>query len=273
MTSRRLAAAVSICLKCSWPLLFASFLSEPSAQTETSSVLKESVTAEISGFKFRVLFENGDLEKETKRIIHDDFRTVYGHLPMYEVRIPNTRRTFQIDGRAVPVTKIIDFVGGHRDRPNQLENQFGRIVTVEEIDYLVVPVALSDAYKKALAFIEKNRTVYTKLQAFEKFMNNLKPGAVPAWEDLFYLHAKNDPGWSKDVKENDLQQFASKHGEWSYQLPSLFSFQKGLSGGSSLDNEFIAHLRIFNTKGKFPPSIPLIYHEGRWKLLLIIPGT
>lgn len=254
-------------------LLFASFLSESSAETETSLVLKESVTAEISGFKFRVLFEDDDLEKETQQIILDDFRSVYGHLPMYRARIPHKRKSFEIDGRTVTVIKIIDFVGGHGDSPKELENRFGFIVTITDIDYLVIPVELTDAYKKALAFIEKNRAAYAKLQEFEKFMNELKPGAVPAWDDLFYMLPQDAQKWSQEVKEKGRQDIASKHGEWRYEIPSLFSFRKGLPGGSLLDNDLIAHLRIFEADGDWVQKMPFIFHEGRWKMLLIIPGT
>lgn len=263
----------SICLKCSCLLLFASFLSEPSAETETRSVLKESVTTQISGFKFRVLFEDQNLDQETRRVVLDDLREVFGHLPMYEARIPNKPSSFKLHGRTVAVTKMIDFVGGHRARPKELQDRFGFIVTIADIDYLVIPTALSDAYKKALAFIEKNHAAYTELQNFEKFMNNLKPDAIPDWDNLFYVLPKDAHEWTEKVKEGDRKLIAEKCGNWRYHISSLFNFRQGCMDIPSVDKELLSSLWIFKTTGKFFHKIPIIFHKGRWKMLLIVPDA
>lgn len=217
-----------------------------------------------------IVFEDQSYPESMKRMLLDDYNFVLvGLVP--QGRYPETtQRSISESGRTLHVAEGIHF-SGRKKRPDGFEDMFGVLgVSSNNEEFLVIPRKLSDGYKSAFEIKDKHQKAFNELDEFIVFMNNLESASIPPVKDLFYLD-DNTVKYSDDVDTAKVREFRDAYQPFRYSLSSILDVR---IGEGDYEGKLMATLFVYEKNGnKRIGEHALIYDDGRWKILVIIPGT
>jgi hypothetical protein len=225
---------------------------------------------ENGGFDLPIVFEDQNFSESMKRMLLDDYNSVLVGLVPQGRHLKTTQRSISDSGRTLNVAEGINF-SGRKKRPNGFEDMFGVLgVSSNNEEFLVIPKKLSDGYKSAFEIKYKHPKAFNELDEFIVFMNSLETASIPPVKILFYLD-NNTVGYSDDVNAAKAFDFREAYQSFRYSLSSILDVR---IGEGHYEGKLMATLFVYEKNGnKRIGEHSLIYDDGHWKILVLIPGT
>lgn len=237
--------------------------------------------SEGQGIRFRdaeraipVVFEDESLSQEARTAILDDCRLLLCHLCAGDRRELSAKRTVVVGGLTLRVSKALVYTKGRQKLPNGYGAEYGILgVTQDGEEHFLVPTRLSDAYRTALRLREEQPNVFSQLEEFVRFMNNLNRAelaTMPGAGEVMYLHG-DAAKYRDEAARMTASKFVREFGKQRYGVPSMLDVKKGTG---DLMDMLVTKMRVMDaTTLETVDELPLVYQAGRWKILITIPGT
>ncbi|HHX98235.1 MAG TPA: hypothetical protein P5169_04315 [Kiritimatiellia bacterium] len=220
-----------------------------------------------------VVFEDTSLTQLEQRCILQDYQVLIGHLEIEGSRQIGKERQTTLEQKAGNLfpSRVLVHKKGRKKLPDGYENDFGLIATGEGgAEHLVIPRRLSAAYRQAFRLRDENKDAFSRLSKFIQFMNHLESEAMPSMDALLYLHGRAKEYRDK-LQEKTAEDFIRDYGKYTYAMPSILTVVKGKG---ELQNALTTEMPIVDKEtGSRIGELPLVYHDERWKIVIIIPDT
>ena len=249
--------------------------SEVVAQQKITSLVNErggeTVIPQIifrsGNLEFSLLFGD-NVEFEIQKLITEDILLLYGHLDIHLKNLDNST-SFLVGKSLVGSKQKIDFLGPGRYLPSEVRELFGYVAELNDKRYIIISDELVQAYRDAKIFSQKHRSAFDNLSQFLDMMNDLENADIPKLNEIFYFDESAAQYKEKFIKE---------YGGLRYKKPSIFDTKEGHSFSKSFFKKYgsklITKVYVFDDSGTLKDgSPPFIYDNGKWKLLIYIPGT
>lgn len=223
-----------------------------------------------------VYFEE-EISHELKQLIIDDLALVLQHNKSLEIKkVTHKYKTLQ--GTKIHKGSYLKYKGA-KILPNKINEEFGKIVKKNGKDYLLITKEIVGKYKAIYQQLDYYRGLHQEIKEFVAFMNdieNIDEKDIPAIRDFIYFIGFDDE-YVKEVfnKNNEKEQKArmvKNHRNRYYFVPSMIAFSDWGEHFEKLKNKMIVELNC-EYEGKIRDGCGLVKDRGKWKLLLIMPGT
>ncbi len=232
-------------------------------------------TLKLGSKTLPLVFEDGDYTEELRKVIIADMNLIFAHVEDYQFLKLHKPVWFVIGGRKVEAIEHIHLKSPGVFRPETYKAaKSGLVVRLDGKRHLVVSRELLKAYRKALEFKKKNVKMFAQL---EKFIETFNRHGLPALkgdelDDYFWFH-KSTLRYLEGRRKNPnkfLKQFKS----WKLTRLSLLNIEMLSESlpGEELDM-FVAVICQLDDKGVPYNETGLVYHDGRWKIPMVDPGT
>jgi hypothetical protein len=221
------------------------------------------------------LFFPQQLDQKLKQVIAEDLSIIYGDIESFDILKVDPALIVTSEGREYVLAKYIDFRGRGRYFPDEIkdiyiyENASGKQVFVSD--------ETVEAYQIAESRRNAAPEVYGDLEDFLHMMNNLDEVSIQNPEERFYLYGEAQRYEKQMLETLTPKSFQNAYGRNRYRTPSLLEIKRGNEFDSllqDLGNKFVAKVYVYDQANRISDgSPPFVYHEGKWKLLIVIPGT
>jgi hypothetical protein len=220
------------------------------------------------GLNLPFMFEDGTLSLEEKKEIFKDYKRILNHLSP-KMRRSIKKRSLKKDSN-IKLEEALVFKGKYKKIPDGYENLYGIIgKNAAGIEYLIIPHELSDAYKTVIKLKISKKEVFDQLEDFIHFMNNLETREIPKLSDLLYL-SKSADTLREDLASMTVESFRNGYGKYQYKMGSLFNFQ---GKNDDFKGQITSKMIVLHLNGDFVDEFPVVYDNGKWKIVIFIPGV
>jgi hypothetical protein len=217
------------------------------------------------GLELPVIFTDGVSDTELRQLIMKDINLVYGHLTDHESLLPIYKNRLRIEGRDVSPIAQLNFVGIGRYFPKELNALMGIIVDLGG-QKMVVPPELANIYAASEIKLKKYPQAFNQMEVFIERLNRLSEEAASP-RDLFFLHPSAKE-FAPALQEMSQEQIVEGFGNCKYRRPSVIEIKEMDESIPELKGALVAPIYRVITGGISDTSTPLVFHEGRWKLMI-----
>lgn len=229
------------------------------------------------GIDMPVVFEDPYLSDMAKEVILEDYRLIFGHLEASGRWSLRNNIEAKVDGRRFIISEGIMFLGDYKVEPDGFEEEL-MLIGVEQgtqSEYLFIPKHLSDAYKKAITLKMENPEIFTKLDEFIDFMNNLNEAEIAGLEDVVYLSAEVEA--YRDLFEQlTVEEFKDEedgYALYQYGKISLLETKRVMDSPQELIGKFVTRIVLLDVDNKYVDAPLLVFDDNKWKMFMSSYGT
>lgn len=247
------------------------------SDSATELIAEIDSTSPISSFpvKSLELFFPQPIAPKLKRVIADDFEVVYRDVESFEILALEPPLLVKAGGSEYQLHERLEFLGQGRHFPEDLSEVY--LYETNGIKQVFISDDVVEKYRIAQSRKDAAPRIYEELDNFLDLMNNLEQKRVRSPEGLLYLHGAARQYEKELVGSLNPESFQDAYGRYEYKQPSLLEIKKGAEFSnylSDLGDQFVAKVYVYDKEGRLRDgSPPFVYHEGKWKLLIVIPGT
>ncbi len=233
-------------------------------------------TLKLGSKTLPLVFEDGDHTEELRKVIIADMNLIFGHLGDYQFLKLHEPVWFVIGGRKIEAAEHIHLKSPGVFRPETYKAaKSGLVVRLDGKRHLVVSRELLKAYRKALEFKKKNVKMFAQLEKFiETFNRHHGLPRLTADEIDDYFWFEKDALSKRKLWRENPDKFINQPKNWNLGLSSLLNIKTSPEFGFGDDLDlFVAVIYARDDKGIPENKLYLIYHKGRWKILIVDYGT
>lgn len=219
------------------------------------------------------LFFPQPIALELKRVIAEDLGVVYRDVESFEILALETPLLVRVGGIEYQLNERLEFFDQGRYFPEDLNEVY--LYETNGIKQVFISDDVVEKYRIAQSRKEAAPRVYEDLENFLDLMNNLEQKRVRSPEGLLYLHGAARQYEKELVGSLNPESFQDAYGRYEYKQPSLLEIKSGAEFSnylSDLGDQFVAKVYVYDKEGRLRDgSPPFVYHEGEWKLLIVMP--
>lgn len=228
---------------------------------QTPPVLK------AGGIELPLEVEGDGVSAELTAWIAADLNLVYGHLLAHELLTPTYHKALRFRGQEIASSAQINFVGAGRYFPAEHNQLMGIVVESNGTRKLAIPSELVTAYESAWERAQKNRPAFDAISSFVEKLNGLSAQPVASIENLLFFDA-SAKAEAEYIWQMAPEQRAQAFGNKRYRKSSVLEVVEGEKWSPRLKGLLVAPLYYEQGDGISDTAPPMIFHEGRWKLLI-----
>lgn len=215
------------------------------------------------------------LDEELKQVIASDLSLIYRDVESYDILSVDPPVKLTSGGVEFELKERLEFFGKGRFFPEELKEIY--LYDAGAGQQVFVSDQVIEIYRDAKSLKDQNPEVFTKLEVFLDLMNNLQSAKISAPEELLFLYGSAKKYQKELIGSLTPKSFKEAYGQFEYRTPSLLEIKRGKNFRNYLQNledDFVAKVYVYGESGNLNDgSPPFVYHDDRWKLLIVIPGT
>lgn len=240
----------------------------------------------IKNTKFEMIYVDGVWSEKLRHEVFKDINLVYKYVDKHVVYEPKYRdgpRTHIISGEQYKSTRRVRFLENGYTPDAYNDSHFGDLVEVNGKDYIVIPKQLMDVYRKALDLKRRNSIAFESIDKFVDRLNHLedvRPGTKELLDMFFFLgYSKQEVEKFNNTAEQDPARIVRRFGFRGIRNPSLLNIKQATNVLNMLPPELVpvdslvAEVYQYSEQEGLRAGNVLIYHQKRWKVLILPMGT
>jgi hypothetical protein len=216
------------------------------------------------GLDAPVVFE-GKVSREMKCYIVDDLNLVYRHMQSHQVLKNSTTRKLEIEGRTIQ-PEWINFEGPGRYFPKA---HFEHVVVIvwDGAQKLAIPRELIASYQAAWDLQQTHRAAFRAIDPFVDRLNRLANEPPRTVAELLVLDPNAHYG-REELAKATPEKVAASFGGYKFRRPSVLEVTLLNNELPAFKGQLIGQLYYEKKQGIDQFFPPMLYHDGRWKLVL-----
>ncbi len=219
-----------------------------------------------------LVFADTGTNAELRQAVARDLQMVFGHLDGYEVVSAGGVPPVMVKGHPITPTKLINFTGAGRYFPKVIDGEIGYVGNFDGREALLITDKVIAAYREAMERRRAHPAAYNEIGHFINDLNLLATKPINDTRQMFVL----DPAMasaSSQLEQINPQVFAQQFGGQQYRAPSLLEIVDGAQISDRYKGRLVAKLYAQTKDGLKDHMPPIIFDQGRWKLLIVFHPT